>query len=61
MKYRYIASTTDPGPTTWRVISTLRRIQVSNAKIAVPSVTAYSGTDLRLAQLSQRRKASITT
>ncbi|KAL2725172.1 hypothetical protein V1478_007845, partial [Vespula squamosa] len=28
--------------------------RVSNAKIAVPSVTAYSGTDLRSAQLSQR-------
>ncbi|KAL2715051.1 hypothetical protein V1478_014749, partial [Vespula squamosa] len=39
LRYRYIASTTDPGPTTWSngVISTLRRIQVSNAKIAVPS------------------------
>ncbi|KAL2722546.1 hypothetical protein V1478_009409 [Vespula squamosa] len=30
--------------------------RVSNAKIAILSITAYSGTDLRLAQLSQRRK-----
>ncbi|KAL2726828.1 hypothetical protein V1478_007106 [Vespula squamosa] len=34
------------------VISTLRRIQVSNVKIAAPSVTAYSGTNLHLAELS---------